>query len=571
MTVEAFLQSIQRFHRDFGTVKAREDKMLTALGQFETDLTGLVRGDLRTRAEFANLTKKLRSEIISSMKNWTNSRQHISPVRKLSERYQDRPIIFVFGKVNSGKSSLMNFLVEELERVGAKTQGFVVEDGGLKRTPARFETGVTETTSRIQGVEIERSLTLIDSPGLYSVTPKNEKLTKRYTDSADAILWLSSSDSPGQVQELKDLKAELEREKPLQPVITKSDRIVESWCDDKQEPRRERRNKPANDRKGQEADVRKRAQQLGLAKEIRPVVSISTMAYQESNRSAADWEEAGLGTLFERFIEIVDNAKRYKIEEKASQVVRNYIEDKVLGELEDSVGPKIKELADLSERSMARLNRSKERLAAEVKSSAMAALERIVDEHRHDQNTRAISRKFNTAIDEQLTGVLRRELTGYVSDIASRLMSVEGLVSVSPDELGTFDDVTVEVAQVKGQEWQSISASGGGIIGGVAAGAAGGSIFPGVGTIIGAVLGGILGSLGGNAVGKELFVETEMVSKRVGTSTVSLIEKAERKADAAIMRKVDEVVKSVVEIYQSTKRFADAVSSEIERFKGKIG
>ncbi len=546
--------------------------MLTALGQFEKDLTGLVRGDLRTRAEFANLTEKLRSGIIRSVKKWTASRQGSAPVRKLSERYQDRPIIFVLGKVNSGKSSLMNFLVEEIERVGAQTQGFVVEDGKLKRTPARFEKGVTETTNRIQGVEIEPILTLIDSPGLHSVTEANEELTRLYTDSADAIFWLSSSRSPGQVQELKDLKAELEREKPLQPVITMSDSRDE-WYDDKKEmiiPGKFR-NKPAKDRRAQEADVRKRAQQLGLAKEIRPVVSISIKAYEESNRSAADWEEAGLGTLFERFIGIVDDAKRYKIEEKASQIVRNYIENEVLGELEDSVGPKIKELADLSERSIASLHRSKEGLAAEVKSSAMAALERIVDEHRHDQDTRAISRKFNTAIDEQLAEVLRRELTGYVSDVASRLVSVEGLVSVSSDELGTFDDVMVEVEQVKGRGLQSISASAGSIGGAVATGAIVGSIFPGVGTVIGAAVGGILGSLVGSVVGKAFFVETEMVSERVGTSAVSLIEKAERKADAAIRRKVDEVVKSVVEIYQSTRRFADAVSSEIERFKGRIG
>ena len=469
----------------------------------------------------------------------------------------------------------MNFLVDELERVGAGSKGFVVTDGEVKSATARFDTGVTETTNRIQGVEIDRGLTLIDSPGLHSVTDANEELTRRYTDSADAILWLSPSTSPGQVQELSDLKAELERKKPLQPVITKSDKIIETWCDDTQELRRERWNKPARDRKAQETDVRERAQQLGLSKEmeIRPVVSISTMAYSESNRSDADWVEAGLGTLFERLTKIVDDARRYKVEEKASQVVRNYIDNEVLGELNCSVVPRIKELTDESERRIASLERSKSGLVAEVKASAMAALERIVDDHRGDQDVGAISRKFNAAINDGIAAVAQRELTKYVRDVAEMLVSVEKLVSVSTDEIGTFDEVYEEVEQTKGRAAQSIFGSvggiGGGIGGGAAAGALLGSVLPGVGTVIGAVIGGILGSFGGQAIG-DLFVETEKVPVRVGTSTASLMEKAERRADPVIKRKVDKLVESVVEIYRSTKRFAVAVSSEIKNFKGEI-
>ena len=576
MTVDDFLRSIRSFHEDFGEVKTREDRLLTALARFENTLTGFA--DTRVpvaRTEFAKLTDTLRSGIVRSVRKWTAGRQASAPVRKLSKRFQDRPIIFVFGKVNSGKSTFMNFLVDELERVGAETKGFVVTDGGVKSATARFETGVTETTNRIQGVEIDRCLALIDSPGLHSVTDANEELTKRYTDSTDAILWLSPSTSPGQVQELNDLNAELERKKPLQPVITKSDRIIETWCDDT-ELRRERRNKPACDRKAQEADVRERARQLGLARkmemEIRPVVSISTMAYSESNRSDADWEEAGLGTLFERLTKIVDDARRYKVEEKASQVVRNYIDNEVLGELNCSVVPRIKELTDESERRIASLERLKTGLVAEVKASAMAALERIVDDHRGDQDVGAISRKFDTAINDGIAAVAKRELNEYVGDLAERLMSVKNLVSVSSDELGTFDEVYEEVEQIKGRAAQSISASVGSIGSAAAAGAIVGSVFPGVGTAIGALIAGtlgILGMIGGNAVGS-LFVETEKMSVRVGISPASIMEKAERKSDQVIYPKVDYMVESVVDLYRSTKRFAVAVSSEIEKFKGEI-
>nr|WP_187630813.1 hypothetical protein [Paraburkholderia sp. UCT31] len=41
------------------------------------------------------------------------------------------------------------------------------------------------------------------------MTPDNAALTRRFTDSADGVLWLTSSTLPGQVQELDELVREL--------------------------------------------------------------------------------------------------------------------------------------------------------------------------------------------------------------------------------------------------------------------------------------------------------------------------------------------------------------------------
>ncbi|WP_250530521.1 dynamin family protein, partial [Caballeronia sp. ATUFL_F1_KS4A] len=75
----------------------------------------------------------------------------------------------------------------------------------------------------LQGVRLAGKLVLVDTPGLHSVTPENAVLTQRFTDSADGVLWLTSSTSPGQVQELDELGRELHRNKPLLPVVTRSD------------------------------------------------------------------------------------------------------------------------------------------------------------------------------------------------------------------------------------------------------------------------------------------------------------------------------------------------------------
>lgn len=56
--------------------------------------------------------------------------------------------------------------------------------------------GATETTARLQGLCLGTGLVLLDTPGLHSVTPENAALTQRFTESADGLLWLSSSTSP---------------------------------------------------------------------------------------------------------------------------------------------------------------------------------------------------------------------------------------------------------------------------------------------------------------------------------------------------------------------------------------
>ncbi|MBB5407020.1 hypothetical protein HDG34_000943 [Paraburkholderia sp. HC6.4b] len=63
------------------------------------------------------------------------------------------------------------------------------------------------------------------------MTPDNAALTRRFTDSADGVLWLTSSTSPGQVQELDELGRELHRNKPLLPVVTRSDEYEEDEVD----------------------------------------------------------------------------------------------------------------------------------------------------------------------------------------------------------------------------------------------------------------------------------------------------------------------------------------------------
>ena len=557
MTAKDFLRSIRSFHQKIDVVKGREGRLVTALDEFEEGLAAFAdTGAPATSILFAEQINAIQKGILRIVTKWKNERQERVPVRALSDRYQDRPVIFVFGKVNSGKTTFMNLLIDELGQVGADMKGFVVMDGETISAELPFETGITETTSRIQGLKIDDCLMMIDSPGLHSVTESNEKLTRLYAGAADAIVWLSPSQSPGQTPELLDLKGELEQGKPLQPVLTRSDRVDE-WLDANQDLQRKLRNKTTQTRRAQEDDLVERAQQLGVAKEIRPAVSISIEVYKKSRRSETDWENTGLATLFEKLIGIVDEARRYKVDEKATQELRKFINDKVLGELDDKIKPMLGDLVTESDRRIVHLNRKKPQISSDVKSRVMVAFEEIVDKHRSEENVDAISRDLEKVMIGLLTNVVRDELTEYGSFLEKKLASVEELVSVSANELGKFTKKTVEVEQEKRRAAREV---------GAAVGVAAFSLIPIPGArLIGPIVGGYVGRLIGG-----LLVKKHTVSLVVGNSAAALMENAERLVPGVINGVLGRLFDDLIEVHRSVIRYAKAMLSEIKRFKEDI-
>ena len=472
MNATRFRQSVRSFGTDFGRVRAGEDRLLETVKGFEQGLQELTSSKSAAGVspghETGKLTDQLKSAIKDAIRQWTEQLAKAAPVRGLSEKYEDRAILLVFGKVNSGKSTFVNFLVEELERAGAGVRGFALEAGKEIDVSPRFAVGATETTARIQGVEVDDRLVFLDSPGLHSVTEENHDRTKLFTDSADAVLWLSPSSSPGQVQELRDLTEELTRKKPLLPVITKSDVRVEDWCETTGCITAEVRNKGSDVRKEQQDDVLSRTRQLGLTVEIRPVISISVLAYEKGGRSDDARSEAGLGMLYECLVELVDQANRYKIG-KAEQVARNYIDEHVVRAIEQRVKPRVNDLVALADRCILELDGAKrQQVKDDVETDALSKIRRIVDRHKDSRNKKAIADELHAAVAEKLAEAFDRELRQYVDEVAGVVVALRAL---SPEDLPDFEDVTIDFERNKGAMARSFSGSLGGA-GGTAGGAA---------------------------------------------------------------------------------------------------
>lgn len=116
------------------------------------------------------------------------------------ENVNDSLLVFVYGKVKSGKSSLGNYVAwghseptaqlkaqAKVQPVYFSTEQTTVE-GGDKHKEAehnlQFRVGATEATSSIQGFRLP-GLTWVDSPGLHSVNQTNGDLAREYVEHAE--------------------------------------------------------------------------------------------------------------------------------------------------------------------------------------------------------------------------------------------------------------------------------------------------------------------------------------------------------------------------------------------------
>ena len=558
-----FLAALEKFTSDFKYISDKEQDLVAIKSALASELTQADKFSCQKINEqhpLFKLATQLKSSIHQGVLSWDAKLEEASPMRALSEQFGDRVILLVFGKVNAGKSSFCNYLTSLFAPEQVKR--FCFEGGKVKYFDGAFVEGVTETTAQIQGVELGSNLVLLDSPGLHSIVDENGDLTRRYTDSADAILWLTPSSSPGQVQELQDLKVELEKKKPLQPVITKSDVLVEDWCDEAQDLIQKVENKSAKVRQLQQEDVHNRVSALGDVDDLKEAVSVSVHAYKTlSETSENALKEAGLQTLFERLVVIVDEANQYKVVKARYQMI-NFLDGEVLHSLNENVLPQVRELQQLLTNTTHNLRQKQKVLSSQILDNVLCEVPLIVDKHMNNRDKKAITRELNQLIEEQINNILTEELSSYVNNI----QRVSG--DLSSGCLGDFDDITIDVKQVTGRLASSIASSAGGL-GGAAAGAAIGSAFPVVGTVIGGLVGGIIGGFGGNQLGERIFVDVTTHKETVGVSPDKVIQTTTASVRKQLPKLVERVFSDVQTSFMPLQQYADSIVIAVENCASK--
>ena len=299
-----------------------KNKLISQLLSSTETLSSEELKDSNPSAVMLNFTKEtIRRNVEYIDKKWSD----LLELQTFVQGFDHKLIILVFGKVNSGKSSFSNLFVEQYVEDNPETaaQYFYLENGEKVNTDEPFAVGSTETTARIQGIELG-NLVLLDTPGLHSVTDENGELTRKYTDSADLVLWLTNSGSPGQIQELNELKVELQKQKPLLPIITKSDTYEEDEVDG--EIVSELIMKSEADRSLQQQDVLSRTRQKidamvqdtnGTDQMLRPI-SVSAHYVEAYHELPETLAQSGFIDLYEGINATFQSATDYKVDKETT-------------------------------------------------------------------------------------------------------------------------------------------------------------------------------------------------------------------------------------------------------------
>lgn len=239
--------------------------------------------------------------------------------------FNDSLLVFVYGKVKSGKSSLGNYIAwghtdptqqikqqveQELQPVyfsGKKTNVKSGDTDKQAETNREFRVGATEATSSIQGFSLP-GLTWVDSPGLHSINQENGDLARDYVEHADLILYTMKSDSPGRASDLQEIIELCKANKRVLLLITGSDDIDCDVDEDTGEIINQVIMKDLPRRKQQQEYVLNELKKLsGLNLDNIKIISLSARYAQEHAHQQTEFFDSGMGELFAELNHIAQN------------------------------------------------------------------------------------------------------------------------------------------------------------------------------------------------------------------------------------------------------------------------
>ena len=418
MSVEStFLKAVAQLNpasQDMQPAIAKMEQWLVDLGQ--TTVTQALSGKaLAEQGALAQSARQLNQQLQEQKEAWAASWSALAPAQELADRFRDRIMLLVFGSFNAGKSSLCNFLADRFRRQGHSVDFFRLADGQMQPMPEGFQEGATETTVALQGVCLGEKLVLLDTPGLHSANAHNAALTQQFLESTDALLWLSSSSAPGQVQELGDLLVELRRNKPLLPVITRSDRIEEDEIDD--EIVKVLCNKTADNRQLQEEDVMTRAAQAlthwGLSSDLlKPALSLSVHMARSQQDEDQGLEQAGFERLYLAVQNLLKPALAYK-QRKPAELQLHHIEEAILSPLTHTLEQAATQLRQRIEEQTVVLQGAVQALTEGTWRRVVPQLSEVLEKHAAQQDVAAVRTELGQNIGKTFAELSQTVLANF--------------------------------------------------------------------------------------------------------------------------------------------------------------
>lgn len=504
------------------------------------------------------------------------------------EDFEDSLLVFINGKVKSGKSSLGNYMAwghtdpdDELKRqvaVDLVPNYFSHEktdvDGGDTENEAQqrceFRVGATEATSSIQGFKLP-GLTWVDSPGLHSVKVENEKLARDYVEHADLILYTMKSDSPGRESDLAEIKLLLGKEKKVLLLLTGSDDIEEDYDDEADCVVQTVVMKDTQRREKQRAYVREALEKSCGADNVGniEIVSFSARYAQLNAGDSAAFSESGMGLLCETLHRIAQS-DGVRIKQRTPLAnMRTFLQSchdglRPYSDLVSGFKQPLEELKHQSDKKLnAHIRSGQAELSAHIDDFFDSLSSQRNDESQVGTQLTAfqasLNEKYKEVASDKLGQIFEDIMVGFQSAV-KRAYSSSDLVKLPEFKLEKVEEqIPVVQADTKKRNtgWGSIL------------GAAIGFLLPiPGGTALGAALGGGLGSATGSSAG----VNYRSIELTVGDNLQEIrqltIRSSEKMFEEQVRKSADSLWSSMD---QDVERLLGKLRHEIADFESQLG
>lgn len=553
----AFLDALERVARDLSAFEAevsqREEQAIATLQRLQEAF----REPPRSRGHaVAGLLDDSLSALARASARWGERLQAIIAGRRFIDHFDRHAIVLVYGKVNSGKSSLGNFLagldfsgmpgnpyesrpVAFLKHATADEPGALAEPAPMD--PPSFPTQGTECTREIQTFQLG-GLAWVDTPGIHSMTAANQALARQYVDHAELVVFLSSSDAPCRASDMLELQELLVRKaKPVLMLVSRFDEAEEDVDECGQIVRR-LIPKTERSRREQSQWLREQLQGANLDGRIEGAgeAFVSVYLAREAIRTgdAVLFEHSGMNDLYAKLARVLtEEATRLK-QQAPRRRFDALLDELLAGESVEQPGAVTATASEEAPDSIIRLNQRFEELDAAI-ATARRELESLGPE---------IARRVRARVTPRIEGHIRQAAEaverggGRSSDLQARVTEETAAVfqAVLEEEvkrvlkafevgvagqMGAFAGVTLPEVEAK-YDQVTISeevyyrrvgnAVGGGVLG-IVGTAVGGMIAGPLGAIVGGALGTMAGSAAGGEAGSAM-AGTRTASVQVGTN-----------------------------------------------------
>lgn len=592
MLREELLTSFCQLHGQFASslegAKKQDENFQQAYGTFQKKMTKHLK-DTEAKLPQSNPLSSQIKHFIQSLtaqdQSWRDRLSERDKGLAFQKGFEDSLLVFVFGKVKSGKSSLGNYMAwgdtdptdemknrqyinkpEYLSHENTKAgNGDAHREAENKQ---EFRVGAIEATSSIQSFSLP-GLTWVDSPGLHSVKEENGKLAEKYVQYADLILYTMSSDSPGRASDIKEILELLSKNKEILLLLTGSDNFIETDWDEEKDCRiGSWAMKTEQDRKAQRDHVAKELDEKGISRHNLGIISISARYAQINANDTTLMADSG---MVELFLKLNDISQKDGVRMKRNVPLNNFLS--FLSECQKDLEPYSQQISKFStdfdklHRTLSQaIIRQTRQAQASMRDVIDASFTQLVDYRDNESAMNSAMHKAQSGWAQAHQQIVEQAIADIFSDITSEFKSVVVQTWQSSSlELPNFsvDKVTEEIPDVviKGNRKRNggIASILGGIAGLVVAGP--------VGAAAGATLAGGAASMMSDGAQ----VRTRTIEMAVGDNLNVIQAKAVENYSQSIASVIqDHASKLTAQLLKDTQMLTSALGSEVNTLSDEI-